>query len=412
MTRINKLVTSGQKAGVKAAAALAAYKATKGFANQAADLACHVWTADGDDWNTFRGAKHVMKESALKIPGARQKASSEDGPIGWVTLRLPGTGFVQAKRVSHDIMFRAVRMADLDAVRTLVEEETARLAKEDQEFDFIDDDYVPELNLRRWKPATEEWAYTKPRKGRSFSSVIMSDELREDIESDLKKFTESRSRLTKLELPWRRGYLLSGPPGTGKTSLSAALATSLGFSLASLSLTEIKSDGDLRTAVGNLPARTVLLIEDIDAYSVSHDRDHNSARDGGLSLSGLLNALDGAETQDGLITVLTTNHIEKLDPALVRSGRIDRNFHLGYIEAEGVAHMFKWFYEVEETPATVPDAVGLAGVSPADVVEVLKHHLDDPQAGWDALMQKFADSLRVLEGWRDEHPPRAGGVAA
>lgn len=396
MTRINSLVTIGKQAGVKVAVGIATYKTAKAVAKDAAEMACHVWSADDDDYSHYRGAKEVAKAYVMAIPGARQKLD-DIGARGWVTLRIPGTLFVQSKTLSDEVQFRALRLEDLDAVKTLVEGEQARIQEEEQDFGFDEMFCVPEVSIRRWKGERDGWIFAPSRKGRSFGSVIMPDALRADIEDDLKRFTESKARLNKLELPWRRGILLSGPPGTGKTSLAVALASSMGFSLASLSLTEIKTDGELRTAVSNLPARTVLLIEDIDAYSVSHDRDHNTTRDGALSLSGLLNALDGAETQDGLITVLTTNHIEKLDPALVRSGRIDRNFHLGYIEAEGVSHMFKWFYETDETPAVVPDAVGLAGVSPADVVEVLKQHLDDPQAGWDALMAKFAESIRVLE---------------
>lgn len=399
MTRINTTIANGQRAAAKVAVGVAAYKTAKSAVKQGADAACHVINFTDMDYAQYRGAQRIAKSLVLAVPGARLKATEgEDSgrTTGWVTLRIPNTLFIQAKVMPEEVQFRALRVIDLAVVKALVEAETARIKEDEQDFDFEEMDYVPEVNIRRWKASEEGWVYGKSRKGRSFSSVIMPDSLRADIEADLKRFTDSKARLNKLELPWRRGLLLSGPPGTGKTSLAVALASTMGFSLASLSLTEIKGDGELRTAVAALPARTVLLIEDIDAYSVSHDRDHNSVRDGGLSLSGLLNALDGAETQDGLITVLTTNHIEKLDPALVRSGRIDRTFHLGYIEAEGVAHMFEWFYE-QPVPREVPESVGLAGVSPSDVVEVLKQHLDDPAAGWDALMEKFADSLRTLE---------------
>lgn len=85
------------------------------------------------------------------------------------------------------------------------------------------------------------------------------------------------------------------------------------------------------------------------------------------------------------MTIVTTNHVEQLDAALVRSGRLDRTFHLGHIAAPELERLYAWFYETE-TPADAPANTINAGLSPAEIAEQFKQHLDDPAAGWDAVL--------------------------
>src|SRR5262249_56964143 len=121
-----------------------------------------------------------------------------------------------------------------------------------------------------------------------------------------------------------------------------AAAGEIGLSVAVLSLNnKTMSDDGLRSLVDGLPVGTCLLIEDVDcAFGAKR-----SAKDEtGVTLSGLLNALDGVSSREGRILFLTTNHPEKLDPALVRPGRVDRKVELGYATPDQPRRLFLWFY--------------------------------------------------------------------
>jgi chaperone BCS1 len=307
-------------------------------------------------------------------------------------VRLPGGRPIQGRNYGGEVVFRSFFKSDLDLVREAIEKDVEEQTDYTFSPDAFDFDYIPETNVIAWSKGN--WEHRKTRPSRSFQSVVLPKALQDAIEADLKGFTDSKARLQRLEIPWRRGFLLAGPPGTGKTSVSLALAGALKFSLATLSLTSIKSDDELKEAVSKLAPRTVLVIEDIDAYSVSHDRDHNNQTDGALSLSGLLNALDGFETPDGLVTIATTNHVDRLDPALKRSGRLDRTFVLDYIEAPELERLFTWFYEMEPLePCPTYDAAE-AALSPAEATELFKQHLDDPAAGWLAVRDRITTERR------------------
>jgi hypothetical protein len=392
---IQQKINEGRRVAAKATATYAACKTGMAVTKKTADQIAHIWRVENYYADsTFEAAMKVAAEHQTKPIGARHRSVVGDTYVEgtpfkssqWVFLKGIALG-VQARKPSLDaIEFRAFRVRDLDVVKEYVSQVEAEMEESETTID-IDFEPATFTSIYSWNGETKSWQYMKDRQSRTFKSVLIPEELQHEIEADLKRFSDSRTRLTRLEMPWRRGYLLSGPPGTGKTSMSLAIAGCLGFNLASLSLTDISSDGTLRKAVSTLPGRTVLVIEDIDANAVSHERDHNVAKDGALSLSGLLNALDGFETPDGLVTILTTNHIERLDAALVRSGRMDRTFDLGHIAARELERLFAWFYE-QEPPTKAPKHTKSAHLSPADVAEVFKQHLDDPEGGWKAAVER------------------------
>lgn len=147
-------------------------------------------------------------------------------------------------------------------------------------------------------------------------------------------------------IPYRRGYLLHGPPGCGKSSFIAALASHLNYSICALSMSERTMTDDrldrlLNTAPMQVCAylcmfveccdlhlttrlQSIVLLEDIDAAFVTReDPAHLKAAYEGLSrvtFSGLLNAIDGVSSAEARLLVMTTNYPERLDPALIRPG--------------------------------------------------------------------------------------------
>ncbi|KAF5368166.1 hypothetical protein D9615_010192 [Tricholomella constricta] len=220
------------------------------------------------------------------------------------------------------------------------------------------------------------WRWNGARQKRPMSSIVLQPGVKDMLLADCKDFLCSEEWYAERGVPFRRGYLLHGVPGSGKTSLIHSLAGELGLDIYVVSLSSKgMSDNTLTTLMTHVPSRCILLLEDLDAAftrSVSRDATSTGAptastcttsttaeTDGStLSLSGLLNSLDGVAAAEGRLLFATTNHIERLDPALSRPGRMDVwvNFtHATKWQAEGI---FKCFFPFK--PATAVAVVSAA----------------------------------------------------
>ncbi|KAF8739935.1 P-loop containing nucleoside triphosphate hydrolase protein, partial [Rhizoctonia solani] len=194
------------------------------------------------------------------------------------------------------------------------------------------------------------WRWTDSRQKRPMSSIVLAPGVKEMLLSDTRDFLKSEKWYADRGIPFRRGYLLHGVPGSGKSSLIHAIAGELALDIYVVSLSSSWiNDATLTALMGRVPARCIVLLEDLDAaFTRSTSRDGqstgaptNDKKDEGkdkdennkdekkqedvntLSLSGLLNALDGVAASEGRILFATTNHLERLDPALSRPGRMD-----------------------------------------------------------------------------------------
>lgn len=228
----------------------------------------------------------------------------------------------------------------------------------------------------------------RPLPGRPLASVILRDGLAEELSADLGRFLTQEATYGRLGLPWHRGYVLHGPPGTGKSSLVRALATEHRLNVYYLALSGLKSDIDLAALLSRLEGRSILLIEDIDTHAAAHQRTDTADPDSsGVSLSGLLNVLDGLVTPHGLVTVITTNHIDRLDAALLRPGRADKRVHIDKPDADQVRRIIATFTPdvLQYWPTGAPLRDDL---TTAALVTTIKEHLDDhPQAQAAALAE-------------------------
>lgn len=224
--------------------------------------------------------------------------------------------------------------------------------------------------------------FGQPRKRRPLSSVVLGENVSEKILADCHEFINNPKWYSNRGIPYRRGYLLYGPPGCGKSSFITALAGELEFSICLLNLSERGlTDDRLNALLNNAPEQSIILLEDIDAAFVSReDSAATAAAFDGLNrvtFSGLLNCLDGVASTEARIVFMTTNYIERLDPALIRPGRVDCKEYVGYCDRHQLEQMFKRFYgansEEEQTETKYhkqfADAVLATGknVSPAQI---------------------------------------------
>ncbi|KAJ6597096.1 mitochondrial chaperone BCS1 [Mycena vulgaris] len=169
-----------------------------------------------------------------------------------------------------------------------------------------------------WRP------FGKPRRKRPLQSVVLEPGMGEKIEQDIKAFLARRQWYADRGIPYRRGYLLHGPPGSGKTSFIQALAGSLSYDICLLNLSERGlADDKLNHLLSNAPERSFVLIEDVDAAFNKRVQTSADGYQSSVTFSGFLNALDGVASGEERIVFMTTNHVEQLDPALIRPGRVD-----------------------------------------------------------------------------------------
>lgn len=216
------------------------------------------------------------------------------------------------------------------------------------------------------------WQRMMARVSRPFSTVILNEKVKQDLIDDVTDYLNPATRrwYANRGIPYRRGYLLYGPPGTGKSSLSLALAGFFKMRIYIVSLSSISStEENLASLFAELPRRCVVLLEDIDTAGLTHTReedqpqefnntDDSAPRQGlrgnekgntnnnnnhafRLSLSGLLNILDGVASQEGRVLIMTTNHLEKLDKALIRPGRVDMTVTFGLADTGMTAAIFR-----------------------------------------------------------------------
>ncbi|KAF9571241.1 hypothetical protein EC968_000837 [Mortierella alpina] len=206
------------------------------------------------------------------------------------------------------------------------------------------------------------WRRTKSRPKRPLDTIVMDPKLKDYIVNDAKEFFASESWYAERGLPFRRGLLLYGSPGTGKTSFIHALAGELGLNIYVVNLSSKNlTDDTLSELVSDTPSRCLLLIEDVDAAFVQRESKDAAT---GITFSGLLNSVDGVSAQEGRMLCMTTNHLDRLDEALIRPGRVDVRARFGKATRSQAQELFiKFFPHPPATPQADDTPKALLGSS-------------------------------------------------
>ncbi|CAK5271615.1 unnamed protein product [Mycena citricolor] len=242
------------------------------------------------------------------------------------------------------------------------------------------------------------WPTVKHKTRRSLDSVILPPGRLASLMEDVREFLSAETWYMDAGIPHRRGYLLYGPPGTGKTSTIYALAGALNLEIYSLSLaSRFVDDSYLQRAASAIPKNGIFLIEDIDCAFPSREAEDEiepapgmRARNGmqnrsrpSVTLSGLLNVIDGVGSEEGKLFFATTNHIERLDAAFMRPGRIDVKIEYELATSEQAGALFLKFFPPAAFERELPGVVS-RGPSSADQSEAEED--SDTEAGTSAVL--------------------------
>lgn len=253
---------------------------------------------------------------------------------------------------------------DTDAAHALVVEAL-------NTFDRFHDDDMIQTHI--WDAGDERWRRDSMTTVRSFESVILDQNTHSMLMNDLNDFVHADTRewYKRHGIPFKRGYLLHGPPGTGKTSTINVIASHLKRNIYRINLVAPKlSDNSLLVAMNEVPRESVIVMEDIDAlFNKFREKNEEFC----VTFSGILNALDGiGDGSRGIIFIYTSNHPERLDPALRRYGRIDVDVSMTYCTHDQCRRMFLRFYPESELADQFADKV-MAHTNKATPAQ-LQHH--------------------------------------
>ncbi|RCV40396.1 hypothetical protein SETIT_9G050000v2 [Setaria italica] len=278
------------------------------------------------------------------------------------------------------------------------------------------------------------WSHVVFEHPKTFATLAMDPAKKKEITDDLDMFKNGKDYYARVGKAWKRGYLLYGPPGTGKSAMIAAMANYLDYDIYDIELTSVHSNTDLRKLFIETTSKSIIVIEDIDCSldltgarkkkkAAAEDDDKKDgaaaaakAAAGGdrkdtsskVTLSGLLNFIDGLWSACGgeRIIVFTTNHVEKLDPALIRRGRMDKHIEMSYCGFEAFKFLAKTYLDVDAHPLfdAVEELLREVEMTPADVAENLtpKSLEDNPDSCLAAL-------VKALEEAKEKKKASGGG---
>lgn len=295
-------------------------------------------------------------------------------------------------------------------------------------------------NLRRYG-GRHSWQQVANRPARPMSTVVLDEKQKVAVLSDMNEYLHPATPVwySARGIPLRRGYLFHGPPGTGKTSLSFALAGVFGLDIHVISLLDPSlTEEDLSALFSSLPRRCVVLLEDIDTAGLSRPSDPKDEeekqpgkKDGkdksknkdewsvselarelrkqgdstekkGISLSGLLNAIDGVASHEGRVLIMTTNKPESLDDALIRPGRVDMQVAFTNATRQQALELFVRMYEAESKLTTALSreiALSTTSSPPSSPTEKDGSYLSD---GSTAVDDEFLAATSKLASVKDD----------
>lgn len=232
-----------------------------------------------------------------------------------------------------------------------------------------------ELNIYAFK---DEWDVISRINKRPLASVVLRKDIKDSIVSNLTYFLNNRNWYITRGLSYKQTYVLHGLPGTGKSSTIKALASNFNKNICIIDISTM-GNAMFEKAMASVPKNSIVLIEDFDSCKALHSREGNTDGTNGmaelmevLSLSKVLNVLDGVVSLDDTVVFLTTNHLDKIDSALIRAGRVDYIYEIPHLEDTEIKEYIALMYPEKEIPQKTFDTI--AG---CDIQSLFLEHKED-----------------------------------
>ncbi|KAE9620079.1 hypothetical protein Lal_00040325 [Lupinus albus] len=272
---------------------------------------------------------------------------------------------------------------------------------------------------------SRKWSHIVFEHPATFETLAMDPKKKKEIVNDLEKFKAGKEYYAKIGKAWKRGYLLYGPPGTGKSTMIAAIANFMNYDVYDLELTAVKANTDLKKLLIESSSKSIIVIEDIDCSldltgqrnkkkkekgekdkaedPIKKAEKEEEDKDSKVTLSGLLNFTDGIWSACGgeRIIIFTTNFVDKLDPALIRRGRMDKHIELSYCGYEAFKVLAKNYLDIESHSLfhIIEKLLGETNMTPADVAENLmpKSNDEDSESCLQVLIKSLEEARKKAE---------------
>ncbi len=205
------------------------------------------------------------------------------------------------------------------------------------------------------QPVKVRWYTYNVETNKNFKNTIVSKEVQKKFLDDIKWFVENEDFYNTKGIPYKRGYLLSSPPGTGKTSMIKAIASHYGMSIFAINMSEISNEREMTKVfhgVKKAQGYHILCLEDIDRspFLSCDSRFYQEHIKQQSMLQTMMNILDGICESPRRIVIMTANNKESIvkHAALCRPGRIDVQVDIGYCDADQVCRLYNHFSNGEE----------------------------------------------------------------
>ena len=229
---------------------------------------------------------------------------------------------------------------------------------------------------------------------RDVNTIFLKDGQIESIKDKIMSFIheDTYNDYIKHGIPYKLNVLLHGTPGVGKTSLIHTIASLCNADICMLNINEDLKENDMIDAFRSVhddDKLAIVVIEDIDC--IFADRKSLDTHKNHITLNGLLNCLDGFNNQEGLILILTTNFPDKLDEALLRSGRIDFEIQLSHLDKFQARNMFLSFFDDEKAFETLWDDIKKYDVEPSTFLQFLFEHRKSKD-----ISKHFKEMMNIL----------------
>jgi chaperone BCS1 len=248
------------------------------------------------------------------------------------------------------------------------------------------------ITVKMYTP-TFGWSNYNNLKKRGLDTIYINEVKKGKLIEDIKKFYSSEQRYQEFGIPYKRVYLFAGPPGTGKTSFIFSIASLLNKNLAIVCFNQKLDDSSFMNCVRTIGDDSILLLEDVDSLFVNRDVSNNNISS--ITFSGVLNILDGICRKDNLVIFMTTNHIDKLDDALKRAGRVDYIMKFTHLKKGQIKQMFcKFLPHQTDKFDTFYDHIEGKEIYPALLQQFLFNNID-----CDNIINKIPELVELIKSY-------------